>query len=507
MNVYKTLKNKFFLFKRKGLFSFFVLAFLIFIYRLPFLSVPLERDEGGYAYLGWLWTTGKAIPYLQSFDHKFPPVFLVYSIASLLGGNNFISIRILAFIYFFLVVLVFYFLCLKLAGRLSAFLATFLLIIYLSSLRLEGSNFNTEILYLLPLLISTFLIWKIKETTKNFFVLVFIAGLISALAALFKPAAILPAGGLFFWLLFFQRKISIVPLMLIFAAGFLLPILIIIIYFYQYQALPSLVENLVDYNQKYNADGLWILTAPASKGGGIFNILNWLKTVPEVIGPFVALSLVALYTYRKSKSYLWWVSLIYIVSSWIGAKLGGTREFPHYYIPLVAGLSFCSLLFFEKLIKSKRTNLAMLITLILAGLVIVPEASNLISGPLGVLKGEFGTYGYWFNDAPKVAKWITKNTHKSDSLLIWANEPEIYFYTQRKSLTEHINFYSFFYRPPAVKENWLKGVKSSPPKWIITYINDPPSYQELAQLFPDMAEYNKVTEIGTYMVFQRKNEI
>ncbi|MCL5071159.1 MAG: hypothetical protein M1308_09720 [Actinobacteria bacterium] len=125
---------------------------------------------------------------------------------------------------------------------------------------------------------------------------------------------------------------------------------------------------------------------------------------------------------------------------------------------------------------------------------------------MSVLKEEFGIYGYWFNDAPKVSEWITNNINKNDSLLIWANEPEIYFYSQRKSLTEHINFYSFFYRPPIVKENWMKEVKNSPPDWIITYwypVNDPPSYKELVQLFPDMKGYNKVAEVGSYIIFHK----
>ncbi len=474
--------------------------------RLPFLSVPLDRDEGGYAYMGWLWTTGKAIPYLQSFDHKFPPVFLVYGLASLLGGNNFISIRVISFVYFFLTFTVFYFFCLKLAGRLASFLATFLMIIYLSSIRLEGGAFNTEILFILPLLIATFLIWKLKS--KINFTLVCLLGLVSSLAFLFKPVAILPIAGIFLWLLF-QRKINIVLLTLFFTAGFLLPIILIFIYFNNYHAVPSLIENLVDYNQQYNKAGLQILTASASDGGGFLNIINWLKTTPKVIGPFLILSLVSLYWYKKSKSYLWWVGLIYIVSSWIGAKLGGTREFPHYYLPMVLGLSFCSLLFFDKLVNQKKRMIAILITLLLAGWVVLPEFQTLRAGPLAILKGEFGSAGYWFNDAPLVSNWIINNTNKQDSLLVWANEPEIYFYSQRKSLTEHINFYSFFYRPPIVKENWLKSVKNSPPDWIITYwlpVNDPPSYKELISLFPNMTGYNRVEEVGTYTIFQRMNK-
>ena len=376
------------------------------------------------------------------------------------------------------------------------------MIIYLSSIRLESGSFNTEMLFMLPLLLSTFLIWKLKQSNKRNFILFPLLGLISSLAVLFKPVAILPISGIFLWLSF-HKKINIVLMIPLFIIGFLFPILLIFIYFNHYHAVPSLIENLVNYNREYNKAGLLILNEP------ILNILNWLKTVPGVLEPFLILSLVTLYWYRKSKSYLWWVGLIYIITSWIGAKLGGTREFPHYYLPMVLGLTFCSLLLFEKLINQKKRTVAILITLFLASWVVFPEFQILRSGPSAILRGEFGSAGYWFNDAPKVSNWILNNTNKNDSFLVWANEPEIYFYSQRKSMTEHINFYSFFYRPPSVKENWLKAVKNSPPDWIITYwlpVNDPPSYKELTQLFPNMTGYNRVAEVGTYTIFQKGNK-
>lgn len=494
----KILKNK--------LFIFLILSLFVLIYRLPYLNVALDRDEGGYAYLGWLWTTGKAIPYLQSFDHKFPPVFLTYGLASLLGGNNFVSIRILSIIYFFLIFVVFYFFCLRVTGKLAAFLATFLMVIYLSSIRLEGGNFNTEMLFMLPLLISTFLILILKNKTNRNSLYLFLLGLISSFAALYKPVAILSIAGLFISLLSLKKKVSSFLMTLFFTLGLLLPVVVILIYFNSYNAIPSLIENLVYYNQQYNKDGLWILTASANHGGGIVNILNWLVTVPEVILPFLIFSIIILYRFRKSTSFLWWTGLIYIITSWIGAKLGGTREFPHYYLPMVLGLCFCLLLFFDRLIVQKKRNLTIAVTIFLASWVIFPEIQTLIGDSLAVIKGEFGSAGYWFNDAPLVSKWIINNVNKNDSLLVWANEPEIYFYSQRKSLTEHINFYSFFYRPKSVKEAWLKGIKDSPPDWIITYwqpVDDPPSYKELTQLFPNMIGYNRVQQVGTYAIFHR----
>lgn len=481
---------------------FLILSLFILLYRLPYIYVPLDRDEGGYSYLGWLWTTGKAIPYLQSYDHKFPPVFLVYGLTSLLGGNNFISIRIMSFVYFFLIFTIFYFLCLKLTSRPASFLATFLMVIYLSSIRLQGGHFNTEMLYILPLIFFTLLVWKLKTENRINFVSVAILGLLGSLTSLFKPVAILTVGGILIWLLCFYKH-SRINLVIYLIVGFLLPIILILLYFYQYHAIPSLIENLVYYNQLYNRAGLKILTLSTQDGGGFLAIINWLKMLPPVIQPLFILSIAILFKYRKSKTYLWWIGLIHVSSSWLGAKLGGTREFSHYYLPMVLGLSFSSLLLFDRLINKQKGVVAILITLFLTGWVVLPEFQVLRGGSLAILRGEFGGEGDWFYDATKVSSWILNNTDKEDSLLVWANEPEIYFYSHRKSLTEHINFYSFSYRPRSVEEKWLRGVKNFPPDWIITYINDPPSYKELNQLFPGMTGYTKMENVGTYMIFHR----
>lgn len=484
-------------------FGFVPLSLFVLLYRLPFLYVPLDRDEGGYAYLGWLWLSGKVIPYLQSYDTKFPPVFLLYG-STTIFGNNFINIRIFFIIYFFILFSICYLLSRKVASNLAAILSTFLLVVYLSTLRLEGGSFNTEIMYLLPLMGYVYLIWKIKNEQKVNYILVIFLGILASVATLFKPVAILPAGGMFLWLLYYQRKIQII---LGFIFGFLLPIILLLGYFYQHQALPSLIENLVFYNQGYNKAGFQTLTLfPENKIGNV-TVINWLRAMPWVIQPFFFLSIIILLKYRTKKTFLWWAGLITLISSWVGAKIGGTREYPHYYLPLVLGMMFCSLLLFNHMIKQKRTILPIILTLFLSGFVVLPEIRDLTGGPLAVLKGEFGTEGYWAYDASRVSNWILYNTKSTDSFLVWANEPEIYFYTKRQSSSQHINFYSFFYRPPSVKENWLKSIKDSPPDWIVTYgppVPDPPSYNELVQLFPDMSGYKQQNiDVGSYLVFHK----
>ena len=63
-----------------------VLIFVFFI-RLHFLSVPLERDEGEYAYMGQLMLKGIP-PYESAYNMKFPGTYAIYAIIMFLFGQT-----------------------------------------------------------------------------------------------------------------------------------------------------------------------------------------------------------------------------------------------------------------------------------------------------------------------------------------------------------------------------------------------------------------------------------
>ena len=68
---------------------------LVIAIRAPLMDLPLERDEGGYAYIAWRMTLGET-PYLDWFDQKPPGIFAVYRVALSLSDNAVIAIRALA---------------------------------------------------------------------------------------------------------------------------------------------------------------------------------------------------------------------------------------------------------------------------------------------------------------------------------------------------------------------------------------------------------------------------
>src|SRR5262245_26244030 len=57
-----------------------IIIFLTAALRLPLLDIPLERDEGEYAYIGWR-LGHQELPYRDWVDQKPPGVFWVYRAA------------------------------------------------------------------------------------------------------------------------------------------------------------------------------------------------------------------------------------------------------------------------------------------------------------------------------------------------------------------------------------------------------------------------------------------
>src|SRR6266581_2984714 len=69
-----------------------VIAVVVFI-RIHFLAIPLERDEGEYAYAGQLMLQGIA-PYQLAYNMKFPGTYAAYALIMSLFGQTISGIHV-----------------------------------------------------------------------------------------------------------------------------------------------------------------------------------------------------------------------------------------------------------------------------------------------------------------------------------------------------------------------------------------------------------------------------
>src|SRR5512147_2907132 len=73
-------------FSKNLLFLILIILFVIFV-RVRLLEIPLERDEGEYAYMGQLILQGIP-PYSEAYNVKFPGTYLMYAFIMSVFGQT-----------------------------------------------------------------------------------------------------------------------------------------------------------------------------------------------------------------------------------------------------------------------------------------------------------------------------------------------------------------------------------------------------------------------------------
>src|SRR5262245_61545139 len=128
-----------------------VLAFAAL--RVPLLAVPLERDEGEYAYIAQRMLAGE-VPYRDAFDQKPPGVFAAYLLAFGTAGPTVVGIRLFLALWTAATAVALYALVRRLAGDLAAGFALLVFALASSDPSVLGFAANTENWMLLPLVLA-----------------------------------------------------------------------------------------------------------------------------------------------------------------------------------------------------------------------------------------------------------------------------------------------------------------------------------------------------------------
>jgi len=138
---------------KNGKWILLLIVFIFIVLRLPSLSLPLERDEGAYAYIGWEWINGNKLPYKDMFEMKPPLIHFVYGLISKGFGNTAEGIRFVSLIWSILIIAAFYLIVRAYHDENSALWMTGVLAFYMADYWTQATGFNAEMLVLLPMIL------------------------------------------------------------------------------------------------------------------------------------------------------------------------------------------------------------------------------------------------------------------------------------------------------------------------------------------------------------------
>jgi dolichyl-phosphate-mannose-protein mannosyltransferase len=423
------------------------------------MTLP-SRDSGVFLYVGWRFLSGD-IPYRDVWDHKPPLIYFVDALGLSLTTDSLWGIWLLQFIFIFLT----FFLIYKVLDREFGIIAALAGSITLASgflTVLEQGNVTEEY----ALVFQALCFWLfLKAHKKNYPVRAsFWIGLSGGLAFNFKQTTIgvwIAYALILFAVRIFQRKSPLLDLLAL-SLGWLMPSIILVIYFASHNALVDYWEQAFLYNFTYigKHEGLRRLIPVFFKGflllsqGGVLYLagLGWLAGLA-----FVRFD-------RKAKSHpLVLIALVSLPIEVILITISG-RSIIHYYLTLLPVLAILTgvLTYAVPRLLEKIPN--------------TPFQKVNQSTPaillLAVILLQFGQIKYYpeyvralaINEYAPVIDYIARNTEQDDKVLIIGAESVINFLTRREAPTRYVYQYplALLGRRPMFEEYFNQILQNDP---------------------------------------------
>lgn len=476
----------------------FLIVFFAVLVRIRLLPVPLERDEGDYAYNAQLLLQGIP-PYRDAYEMRLPGIFAAYALILAAFGQTSSGIHLGLLVMNALTTIILFFLGRRLfnpaAGLASA--AAFALLSLSASV--QGVFANTEHFVILPALGGIWLLLYALESNRPRGV--FWAGILLGIGFLMKQHGIFFAafGGLYLaYFEFSRRPFSWRPALvksILFGAGFLLPF-----------GLTCLLLWRAGVFSKF-----WFWTFTVAKGyvtsAGEFSsgpLSRFFSKTAAVMKPFFTVwilagaGLAAFLRVRIIRPRAFFI-LSFLAFS-VASIFPGLHFREHYFIFLLpAGALLCGTAVYaaEGIFRwpssgslRKRTQILLILFPVLFS--IFQQRGYLLEmAPDAVSRQIYGLNP--FPESPAIARYIQRNTSETDRVAVIGSEPQIYFYSGRRSATSYILTYPLMEiqrYAREMQEEMIRQVEAAAPKFLV-FVNVPTSWltrPESEKLIFDWAE-------------------
>lgn len=448
-----------------------IIVIAVVLLRLPLLDVPLERDEGEYAYMGQLILQGIP-PYQAAYNMKFPGIYFLYAVVMAIFGQTLVGIHIGLLVVNIISILLLYLLGKNIHDQSVGIIAAASYAILSLSYHVEGLWANAEH-FILPFALAGLLLLR-KTHDNNKLGTLFLSGLAFGLATLTKQHGVFYALCGLSWLVYqllknntFQEQ-KLLKVVLVFIIGICLPLLIALMYLYYVGVFDKFFFWAFTYAPKY--------VSQHTKAQELFrnNFLPLVKSTPLLWVLAGAGFLTACFSSRFKKE------RFFLVLFALFAFLATTPGFffrLHYFLlflPAVSifigiGFSFLVSMFSHLQNKNARLLIPAAFTIIVLLSPLASHADVLFKfSKEQVSRATYG--GNPFPEALPLAQFVKEQTTSDDKIAIIGSEPEILFYAQRRSATGYIYLYPLLEKQPyaaRMEQEMRTEVEAASPKLLL----------------------------------------
>ena len=414
---------------------------LVLVIRIRLLEIPLERDEGEYAYAGQLMLQGIP-PYKLAYNMKFPGTYAAYAVIMSIFGQTTGAIHLGLLLVNAATIVLIFLLGRRLMNPTAGIAAAMSYAILSMSPSVLGLAAHATNFVVLPVLGGTLLL--LNESDRQQFGRLLASGLLFGLAVLMKQPAL-------FFIVFAAiylvskgvqrgtrlRDISLESLF--FTVGVILPLGIALLLLWRAGVFDRFWFWAIDYARQYGT------LVPLSEAPQIF-----LRSVREVVGAGWTLWMlggigvvVGLLDNRVRASVIFLLGLL--LASALAVCPGFYFRY-HYFVlvlPAISLLVGAAISEFSDLLAGRTILVRFMPLLVLCAALTAPILSErtllFTLSPIEACRRIYPESP--FPESLRIAEYVREHTRPDDTIAVLGSEPQIYFYSQRRSATGYIYAY------------------------------------------------------------------
>jgi hypothetical protein len=437
--------------------------------RVRLLDVPLDRDEGEYAYFGQLLLQGIP-PYAQAYNFKMPGVYAIYALMLADFGETPRGIHLgLLAVNAVTIVLVFLVAVRLFTARVGVAAAAAFAALSLSP-RLFATAAYAESFVLPPVLVGLLVLLRAVERPR---ILAFLAS-----GALFGAAFLVKQSGGAFALFAVLYVLLGLPAdtrgrlaaAAALAAGALAPFAALCLLMFLTGTFASFWFWTFTYALKY--------ATLTSLGKGMENLataLRWILPTSYLAVALTGLGLSAFVWDHETRARGLFVALLSGAS--LLATSPGLYFRPQYFILLLpvlailAGVAVDSVARRLSAVRARTLRYGIPIALAavpLLHLVYLERAILFTGTPHQVLRALYGRNP--FPESVEIARYIRERTSPDDRIAVVGSEPQIYFYARRRAATGYVYTYALMEPQPyasAMQRQMIHEIEALDPRFVV----------------------------------------
>ncbi len=440
--------------------------------RIHLLNIPLERDEGEYAYAGQLILKGIA-PYTQVYNMKMPGIYAAYALIMAVFGQTHISIHLGLLIVNAVTILLLFLLAKELFGPLAGVTSAAGFALLSAGQWVYGFTANAEHFVIVFALGGILLLRRAVNHQKKLSLLA--GALLLGIAFLMKQhgVAFVAFGGLYLFLSQLRRPInwrSLLVSVLLFLVGVLTPFAITCLILKRAGAFEKFWFWTFDYAREY-------VSAYSSSERLVLLKIRIVVIIASAILFWVlaGFGLLGLLCSKRIRQHSIFVAG-FLVFSFIAVSIGFYFRW-HYFIfllPAVALLAGAGTVYlWEFFSKPGWAATAKAVPVLLAISAVFHGAYQerqffFLASPTEILRMKYGFNP--FAESLAIAEYIENHSTSDDEIAILGSEPQILFYAKRHSATAYIYMYPLMEIQPyalQMQQEMITQIESARPKFLI----------------------------------------